>query len=242
MSEFVSVVFGEEVVSEGVALPEGAERVHIATLLLSRPPTNALTRQVCREITEAAAHLGTRDDICAVVVFGGHEIFSVGEDMPERQTLNAAETREAERVCQGAVDALAALGKPTVAAITGYALGAGQTLALAADWRVSGDNVKFGATEILAGLAPAGDGATRLAAAVGDSKAKDLVFSGRFVDAREALELGLIDEMVAPDAVYDVAVAWASRFLNSAPAVLAAAKAAFGPDEALGRRADASGR
>ncbi|MCH9640225.1 MAG: enoyl-CoA hydratase [Actinomycetia bacterium] len=242
MSEFVSVVFGEGVVTEGAARPEGTERVQIATLLLSRPPTNALTRQVCREIIEAAAQLGTRDDICAVVVFGGHEIFSVGEDMPERQTLNEAEAKEAERVCQRAVDALAALGKPTVAAITGYALGAGQTLALAADWRVSGDNVKFGATEILAGLAPAGGGASRLAAAVGDSKAKDLVFSGRFVDAREALELGLIDEMVAPDAVYDAAVAWASRFLNSAPAVLAAAKAAFGPDEPLGRGADASGR
>ena len=103
--------------------------------------------------------------------------------------------------------------KPTVAAITGYALGGGLTLALAADWRVSGDNVKFGATEILAGLVPAGGGA-RLAGAVGESKAKDLVFSGRFVDAREALELGLIDEMVAPDAVYDAAVAWAERFLG----------------------------
>ncbi|MGB1225484.1 MAG: enoyl-CoA hydratase, partial [Mycobacterium sp.] len=80
MSEFVSVVFGEEVLTEGAALAEGAERVQIATLLLSRPPTNALTRQVCREIIEAAAHLATRDDICAVVVFGGHEIFSVGED------------------------------------------------------------------------------------------------------------------------------------------------------------------
>ena len=238
MTEFVTVVLPEG----SVVLPEGDERARIATLLLSRPPTNALTRQVCREIAEAAAHLGTRDDVCAVIVFGGHEIFSVGEDMPELQTLNAAEAKEAARVCQEAVDALAAVRKPTVAAITGYALGAGQTLALAADWRVSGDNVKFGATEILAGLAPAGGGATRLAGVVGDSKAKDLVFSGRFVDAREALELGLIDEMVAPDAVYDAAVAWASRFLDYSPAVLAAAKAAFGPDEALGRRADDSGR
>jgi enoyl-CoA hydratase len=126
------------------------------------------------------------------------------------------------------VDALAGLGKPTVAAITGYALGAGLTLALAADWRVSGDNAKFGATEILAGLPPAGDGAARLAVAIGPSKAKDLVFSGRFVDAREALELGLIDQMVAPDTVYDAAVGWAGRFLDYPPAALAAAKAAFG--------------
>ena len=160
-------------------------------------------------------------------MFGGHEIFSAGTDMPELQTLEAAEAREAAQVCQQAVDALAAVPKPTVAAITGYALGAGLTLALAADWRVSGDNVKFGATEILAGLVPAGGGVARLAGAVGDSQAKDLVFSGRFVDAREAIELGLIDEMVAPDAVYDAAVAWAKRFLERPPEALAAAKAAF---------------
>ena len=224
MTEFVTVVLGEGGPAAGGS---DRDRARIATLLLSRPPTNALTRQVCREIVEAAAHLGGCDDVCAVILFGGHEIFSVGEDMSEFQTLNAAEATEAAQLFQQAVDALAAVPKPIVAAITGYALGAGQTLALAADWRVSGDNVKFGATEILAGLAPAGDGAARLARAVGDSKARDLVFSGRFVDAREALELGLIDEMVAPDAVYDTAAAWARRFLDYPPAVLAAAKTAF---------------
>ena len=132
-------------------------------------------------------------------MFGGHEIFSAGDDMPELRTLSADEAEAAARVCREAVDALAAIPKPTVAAITGYALGGGLTLALAADWRVAGDNVKFGATEILAGRVPQG-GTARLARAAGESKAKDLVFSGRFVDAKEALALGLIDEMVAPDA------------------------------------------
>ncbi|MGD9618589.1 MAG: enoyl-CoA hydratase [Mycolicibacterium sp.] len=226
MTEFVSVVCGEG----------------IATLLLSRPPTNALTRQVCREIEETAVQLGCREDVCAVVLFGGHEIFSTGEDMAELQTLNTGEAEEAGRLFARAVQALAAMPKPTVAAITGYALGAGQTLALASDRRVSGDNVKFGATEILAGLAPAGGGAARLARAVGESNARDLVFSGRFVDAREALAMGLIDEMVAPDAVYDTAVAWARQFLDYPPAVLAAAKTAFVPDPALGRGAEAGGR
>ena len=239
MSEFVTVVLAED---DEHAIAGGGNRARIATLLLSRPPTNALTRQVCREIVEAAARLGGCDDVYAVVLFGGHDIFSVGQDIPDWQTLDTAEANEADRLFQRAVEALAAVGKPTVAALTGYALGAGQTLALAADWRVSGDNVKFGATEILAGLAPAGDGAARLAGVIGDSKAKDLVFSGRFVDAREALELGLIDEMVAPDTVYDTAVAWASRFLDYSPAALAAAKTAFGPYEARDRRAGDSGR
>ncbi|VEG53398.1 enoyl-CoA hydratase [Mycolicibacterium aurum] len=221
MREFVAVL-----TPDAAVLPENGRSV--ATLLLSRPPTNTLTRQACREITEAAAELGTRDDVVAVIVYGGHEIFSAGEDMPELQTLSADEAATAARVCADAVAALAALPKPTVAAITGYALGAGLTLALAADWRVSGDNAKFGATEILAGLPPAGGGATRLAAAVGESKARDMVFSGRFVDAREALELGLIDQMVAPDGVYDAALTWASRFLEYPPEALSAAKASFG--------------
>jgi enoyl-CoA hydratase len=198
----------------------------IATLLLSRPPSNGLSRQLYREIVSAAADLGRRDDICAVIVFGGHEIFSAGDDMHELSTLSANEAEVAARVCRTAVDALAAVPKPAVAAITGYALGGGLNLALAADWRVAGDNVKFGATEILAGRVPQG-GTARLARTVGETKAKDLVFTGRFVDAKEALALGLIDEMVAPDSVYDAAVAWAKRFLDHSPQALAAAKASF---------------
>ncbi len=213
--------------NEFVSVRTSDEQPGIATLLLSRPPTNALTRQVYREIIGAAADLGGRDDITAVIVFGGHEIFSAGDDVPELRTLNAAEADAAARLCREAIDALAAIPRPTVAAITGYALGGGITLALAADWRVAGDNVKFGATEILAGLVPAG-GTTRLARAVGLSKAKELVFSGRFIDAKEALALGLIDEMVAPDDVYDAALAWAKRFGDYPPDVLAAAKASFG--------------
>ena len=212
--------------NEYVSVHTSDEQPGIATLLLSRPPTNALTRQVYRELVGAAADIGDRDDVRAVIVFGGHEIFSAGDDVPELRALNTDEAAEATRICRGAVDAVAAIPKPTVAAITGYALGGGLTLALAADWRVAGDNVRFGATEILAGLVPAG-GTSRLVDTVGLSKAKDLVFSGRFLDAREALALGLIDEMVAPDGVYDAALAWAQRLVEYQPQVLAAAKAAF---------------
>ncbi|MDV3127097.1 enoyl-CoA hydratase [Mycobacterium sp. 21AC1] len=211
--EFVSVVTNDDAPG-------------IATLLLSRPPTNALTRQVYREITAAAAELAGRPDIKVVILFGGHEIFCAGDDVPGLRTLNAEETAAADLMLRQCVAALADIPKPTVAAITGYALGSGLTLALGADWRVSGDNVKFGSTEILAGLAPRGGGGSRLAGAIGASKAKELVFSGRFVGAEEALTLGLIDEMVAPDHVYDAALAWARRFADQPVEVLAAAKAA----------------
>lgn len=218
MWEFVSVVH-----SEGA----GDDRPGIATILLSRPPTNALTRQMYREISAAAAEVGDRADVAAVIVFGGHEIFSAGDDVPELRTLDPAEADTAAAVGRRAVDALAALPKPTVAAITGYALGSGMILALATDWRVSGDNAKFGSTEILAGRSPDAAAAARLSRAVGESKARDMVFSGRFVGAPEALTLGLIDELVAPDHVYDSALTWAQRFVDYPPQALAAAKAAF---------------
>jgi len=213
-------------VAEFVSVHVDAQQPGIATLLLSRPPSNALTRQMYRELGDAARELGHRDDVCAVILFGGHEIFSAGDDVDELRTLDAAEAEAAARACRDAVDVLAALPRPTVAAVTGYALGGGLAVALAADWRVSGDNAKFGATEVRSGFAPRA-GTARLAEAIGVSKAKNLVFSGRFVDAREALAVGLIDEMVAPDGVYDAAVAWAGRFAECSPQVLAAAKATF---------------
>jgi enoyl-CoA hydratase len=216
MTEFVSVV-----ISEGAS----DEQRGIGTLVLSRPPTNALTRQAYREIAAAAAELSHRADINAVILYGGHEIFSAGDDVPELRTLTPQEAEVGDQVRRAAIDAVAVIPKPTVAAITGYALGSGLTLALAADWRISGDNVKLGATEMLAGLVPGGGGCQRLARAIGASRAKELAFSGRFIDAREALALGLLNDLVAPDGVYDAAVTWARRFAESAPAALAAAKA-----------------
>ena len=212
MREFVSIHVGEQYPGLGV-------------LLITRMPTNALTRQAHRELVSAAAELAERPDISAVVLFGGHEMFSAGDDVPELRTLNRDEAVTADRVRRDAIDAVAAIPKPTVAAITGYALGSGLSLALAADWRISGDNVKFGATEILAGLVPGGGGCQRLARAVGAHHAKELAFSGRFVDAKEALALGLVDELVAPDDVFDAAAAWAGRFVDAPPAALAGAKA-----------------
>ncbi len=214
MSEFVSTV-----------VSDGSRDAGLAMLLVSRPPTNAMTRQVYREIAAAAAELGRRDDVAVVILFGGHEIFSAGDDVPELQALSPSEVDTADRVRHEAFEAVAAIPKPTVAAITGYALGAGLTLALAADWRVSGDNVKFGATEILSGMVPGSDGMARLTRVAGASRTKELVFSGRFVDAEEALALGLVDQLVAPDDVYDAAAGWARRFLDGPRQALAAAKA-----------------
>ena len=215
---------------EFVGLYVGDQQPRIATVLINREPTNALTRQVYRELAKAAAEVSDRDDIASVIIFGGHEFFSAGDDMTELRTLDRAGAEAADRVRRAALDAVGAIPKPTVAAVTGYALGAGLSLALAADWRVCGDNAKFGATEILAGLVPGGGGCGRLVRAVGPSRAKELAFSGRFVGPEEALALRLADELVAPDHVYDAAVAWATRFVDAPAAALAGAKSLIDAD------------
>jgi len=212
-------------VGEYVSVHVSEQQPGIGTVLLNREPTNALTRQVYRELAGIAAEVSRRDDVRAVIIFGGHEIFSAGDDVRELRTLDRGEAEAADRARRAALTAVAGIGKPTVAAVTGYALGAGLTLALAADWRVCGDNVKLGATEILAGLVPGGGGAGRLAAVVGASRAKEMAFSGRFVGAEEAVSLGLVDELVAPDHVFDAALKWAARFAESPAAALAGAKA-----------------
>lgn len=208
MNEFVSTV-----VNDG-----------IGTLVLARPPGNALTRQMYREIVAAAAELGARADVGTVILFGGHEVFSTGDDVPQLRRLGPSDAESVTTACRAALNAVAAIPKPTVAAVTGYALGSGLALALAADWRIAGDNVKVGVTEVLAGLLPAA-GTDRLVGAVGAGRAKELVFSGRFVGAEEALTLGLVDELVAPDGVYDAALGWARRHGEAPAQVLAGAKA-----------------
>jgi enoyl-CoA hydratase len=212
------------VTPEFVGLVTHPDHPGVGTLLLNRPPTNALSRQMLRELTQAAHEVATRDDIAVVVLYGGHEIFSAGDDVPELRTLNADEAVVAARVRDEALRAVAAIPKPTVAAVTGYALGSGLSLALTADWRIAGDNVKSGKSEILGGLVPSGESLARLVEVIGRSRAKELVFSGRFLGAEEALDLGLFEELVAPDTVYDTAVAWAKRFVDAPQAAVAAAK------------------
>jgi enoyl-CoA hydratase/carnithine racemase len=126
---------------------------------------------------------------------------------------------------------VARIPKPVVAAVTGYALGGGCELALCADFRVAGDNAKLGQPEILLGIIPGAGGTQRLPRLIGPAKAKDLCFTGRFVRAEEALAIGLVDRVVAPDDVYSTAVEMASAYARGPAFAIRAAKEAI--DEGL---------
>ena len=133
---------------------------------------------------------------------------------------------------QAAFNAVAELAKPVVAAVTGYALGGGLELALCADFRVLGESAQVGQPEILLGIIPGAGGTQRLPRLIGPARAKDLVFSGRFVRADEALAIGLADQVVPDDQVYAAALDLAGRYAAGPPIALAAAKHAI--DAGLG--------
>ncbi len=199
----------------------------VATLRLDRPPMNALDAGMQDDIRSAAAEATERDDIRAVVVYGGEKVFAAGADIKEMAAMSYADMLKRSGPLQAAFSAVARIPKPVVAAVTGYALGGGCELALCADVRFCADDAKLGQPEILLGLIPGAGGTQRMTRLVGPSKAKDIVFTGRFVDATEALAIGLVDKVLPAGEVYDAAVAWARAFAEGPRFALRAAKEAI---------------
>jgi enoyl-CoA hydratase/carnithine racemase len=215
-----------------------AELVHVetdeavATIRLDRPPMNALNGQVQDEIAAAAARLTADESVRAVVVYGGEKMFAAGADISEMAEASYARMTTDIGRLQAAFTAVAKIGKPVVAAITGYALGGGLELALCADFRVAGQSARVGQPEILLGIIPGGGGTQRLPRLIGPARAKDLVFTGRFVGAKEALAWGLVDQVVPDAEVYQAARALVERYARGPALALRAAKQAI--DDGLG--------
>jgi enoyl-CoA hydratase/carnithine racemase len=196
----------------------------VGTIRLDRPKMNALNVQVQEEIRAAAAEATEREDIRAVVVYGGERVFAAGADIKEMADMSYQDMVRRSGALQSSFTAVARIPKPVVAAVTGYALGGGCELALCADYRIAADDATLGQPEILLGVIPGAGGTQRLTRLVGTSKAKDLIFTGRFVKADEALAIGLVDRLVPAADVYDEAVAWAGQFNGAAAYALRAAK------------------
>lgn len=196
----------------------------VATLRLDRPKMNAISFQVQAELQAAAAEATASPEIRAVVVYGGERLLAAGNDVKEMAALSYPEMIERSAGVQAAITAIAQIPKPTVAAVTGYALGGGCELSLAADLRFASPKAVFGQPEVLLGIIPGAGGTQRLARLVGPSRAKDIILTGRFVDAEEALAIGLADRVVEDP--YAEALAWAQQFTKAAPYALRAAKEA----------------
>lgn len=206
---------------------EMGEPAGVATIRLDRPPMNALNSQVQEELREAARQVRSDESVRAVVLYGGEKVFAAGADVKEFAPMSHAQImRDAERL-SSAIDAVARIPKPVIAAVTGYALGGGCELAMTADFRVSAEDARWGQPEILLGIIPGMGGTQRLPRLVGVSRAKELIYSGRFIDAGEALGIGLVDTLVPSEDVYRTAVEMAVRYVKGPALALQAAKAAI---------------
>ncbi|MCU1451054.1 MAG: putative enoyl-CoA hydratase [Acidimicrobiales bacterium] len=196
----------------------------VAVLRLDRPPANALSIAVLTEIADAARGL-TAEPPGAVVVTGGDRIFAAGADIAEFG--GPEEAARIEGHFREAFDAIADIPRVTIAAVAGFALGGGCELALACDLRMAAETAKFGQPEILLGIIPGAGGTQRLTRLIGPARAKDLILSGRRVEAGEALAIGLADRIVPAADLQVEARAWAAEFARGANAAQALAKRAI---------------
>jgi enoyl-CoA hydratase/carnithine racemase len=199
----------------------------IGTIRLNRPPVNALNGQLNGELAAAAQAATSSEEVRAVIVYGGEKVFAAGADIKEMAEASYATMVTRPIGLMEATTLLAAIPKPVVAAINGYALGGGLEIALTADFRVAGEGARFGQPEIQLGIVPGAGGTQRLPRLVGPARAKDLIFSGRMLKAAEAHAIGLVDQVVPDDSVYQAALAMVQRYAAGPAIALRAAKQAI---------------
>jgi enoyl-CoA hydratase/carnithine racemase len=199
----------------------------IGTIRLDRPPVNALNDQLTGELADAARSAASSDEVRAVIIYGGEKVFAAGADINDMAEASYAAMVTRAGGLQEAMGLVAGIPKPVVAAITGYALGGGLELALAADFRVAGEGARLGQPEILLGVIPGAGGTQRLPRLVGPARAKDIVFSGRMLKAAQAHAIGLVDQVAPDDSVYQAALDMVKRYATGPALALRAAKQAI---------------
>ena len=207
----------------------------VGLIRLDRPKMNALNRVMQEEIRSISKEVSANPDIRTVIFYGGEKSFAAGADIKEMVNWNTADASRETPGLQACFNAVAEIPKPTFAALSGYALGGGLELALSCDLRIAASDAQLGQPEILLGVIPGAGGTQRLARLVGPARAKDLIFTGRFVSASEALQLGLVNEVVAPEQLLNRTLELARQLASGSATALAAAKQAIdlGIDQSL---------
>jgi enoyl-CoA hydratase len=185
----------------------------VAVVTLDRPKMNAMSRDLLTQLRDTAQSL-IDDPPGAVVVWGGERVFAAGAEISEFG--GPSEAREIGGLFRDALGAVAAIPRFTIAAVVGYALGGGCELAMACDWRIAADDARLGQPEILLGIIPGGGGTQRLPRLVGPAKAKEIMITGRQVDADEALRIGLVDELARKADVFERALSKAASIASGA--------------------------
>ena len=199
----------------------------VGLIRLDRPPANAIDLVVGLDLQAAVREAGDRPDVGAIVVWGGPTIFAAGADIKAMAEFGPDEVRPSVDALGAACDLLEDTPKVSIAAVNGFALGGGLELALACDLRYLADDAKVGQPEVRLGVIPGAGGTQRLVPLVGAGRTRELVYTGRQVDAHEAVAIGLGERIVPADQVFDAAMTDARRFAQGPREALAAAKRAI---------------
>ena len=207
---------------------------HIGTVTLDRPDSlNAISGTVADELAGQFTEVGSRPDIWVMILgAAGDKAFCVGADLKEREHFTLEDFHLNRRQVKGMFEALRRIPQPTIAAVFGHALGGGFELALSCDLLVAAEATEMGLPEARVGLLPAGGGTQLLARKVGEARAKEMIFTGKRIDARRGFEMGLVAEVVASSELDDASMRLARRICESSPVAVREAKRAI--EAALG--------
>lgn len=201
----------------------------IGTIRLDRPPVNALNRQVQEEIRDAATEAGQRSDVRAVIVYGGPKAFAAGADIKEFSQMSHAEMTARARGLSSSIGSVAEIPKPTVAALTGAALGGGFELAMSCDLRIAAEHASLGLPETGLGMLPGAGGTQRLSRLVGAGRALEMVLTGRALTAVQAEQYGLVTTVVPAAELLPTAHEIMAGVLRRGPLAIRLAKMIIGP-------------
>jgi cyclohexa-1,5-dienecarbonyl-CoA hydratase len=199
----------------------------VATIRLDRPPMNAIDAALTADLREATAEASRREDVGAVVLYGGERAFAAGADIGMMADLSPEGAKPIIANLQDTFNRVEEIPKVTIAALTGYALGGGLELALCADFRFAAEDARLGQPEIQLGVFPGAGGTQRLPRLVGPARAKELIYSGRHVGAEEALRIGLVEAVHPAGEVYEQALETARGYAAGPRSALRAAKVAI---------------
>lgn len=200
----------------------------IGLITLNRPMAlNALNSELLKELDDLLDEIARDENVKAVIVTGGGDkAFVAGADIGEMQSLSAMDGREFSKFGQQVFDKLENMPQPVIAAVNGFALGGGCELAMACDIRLASEKAKFGQPEVSLGIVPGFGGTQRLPRLVGKGRAKELLFTGDLIDAREAYRIGLVNKVTPPDELISAARDMAEKIVSRAEVAVKLCKAA----------------
>jgi len=202
---------------------------HIALITLNRPKAaNSLSKALLQELDNIIDQVNQDKSIyCTIITGAGDKVFSAGADLKERKGMNDEEVISAVRYIGQTIDRIEKMDMPVIAMINGAAYGGGLELALACDFRLSANDVKLGLTEASLAIIPGAGGTQRLPRIIGESQAKRLIFTAQPIDASEALNIGIVEQITDKDALYDVSINLAKEITQNGPIALKQAKRAI---------------